>query len=163
MILLDFSSINIFDFFWFSFDFSGFQAFLHPFHSKIPCSDSRSIGALWCFLLNLLFSVKKEAIRFLRNSFFQFQFSLCQHAVRSCPLAEHLPHPAVNVHLIDRLQLFRRHHVANLPLRRALSAVHQHSVRAVLSGEAQIMHLSLIHIWRCRRRRECRSRWSPYH
>ena len=23
--------------------------------------------------------------------------------------------------------------------------------------------LSLIHIWRCRRRRECRSRWSPYH
>ena len=23
--------------------------------------------------------------------------------------------------------------------------------------------LSLIHIWRCRRRKECRSRWSPYH
>ena len=25
------------------------------------------------------------------------------------------------------------------------------------------INLSLIHIWRCRRRRECRSRWSPYH
>ena len=25
------------------------------------------------------------------------------------------------------------------------------------------MHLSLIHIWRCRRRLRCRSRWSPYH
>ena len=24
-------------------------------------------------------------------------------------------------------------------------------------------HLSLIHIWRCRRGAECRSRWSPYH
>ena len=24
-------------------------------------------------------------------------------------------------------------------------------------------HLSLIHIWRCRRRLRCRSRWSPYH
>ena len=29
------------------------------------------------------------------------------------------------------------------------------------SGE--IMNLSLIHIWRCRRRLRCRSRWSPYH
>ena len=26
-----------------------------------------------------------------------------------------------------------------------------------------MLFLSLIHIWRCRRRRECRSRWSPYH
>ena len=25
------------------------------------------------------------------------------------------------------------------------------------------MHLSLIHIWRCRRSTLCRSRWSPYH
>ena len=25
------------------------------------------------------------------------------------------------------------------------------------------LHLSLIHIWRCRRRLRCRSRWSPYH
>ena len=25
------------------------------------------------------------------------------------------------------------------------------------------MHLSLIHIWRCRRIERCRSRWSPYH
>ena len=27
----------------------------------------------------------------------------------------------------------------------------------------QSMLLSLIHIWRCRRRLRCRSRWSPYH
>ena len=26
-----------------------------------------------------------------------------------------------------------------------------------------ISNLSLIHIWRCRRRLRCRSRWSPYH
>ena len=26
-----------------------------------------------------------------------------------------------------------------------------------------IIHLSLIHIWRCRRIERCRSRWSPYH
>ena len=26
-----------------------------------------------------------------------------------------------------------------------------------------IYHLSLIHIWRCRRSYACRSRWSPYH
>ena len=26
-----------------------------------------------------------------------------------------------------------------------------------------LFHLSLIHIWRCRRRLRCRSRWSPYH
>ena len=25
------------------------------------------------------------------------------------------------------------------------------------------LHLSLIHIWRCRRIERCRSRWSPYH
>ena len=27
----------------------------------------------------------------------------------------------------------------------------------------KIVHLSLIHIWRCRRIERCRSRWSPYH
>ena len=27
----------------------------------------------------------------------------------------------------------------------------------------RITYLSLIHIWRCRRRLRCRSRWSPYH
>ena len=27
----------------------------------------------------------------------------------------------------------------------------------------RIVSLSLIHIWRCRRRLRCRSRWSPYH
>ena len=26
-----------------------------------------------------------------------------------------------------------------------------------------VVHLSLIHIWRCRRIERCRSRWSPYH
>ena len=26
-----------------------------------------------------------------------------------------------------------------------------------------MLYLSLIHIWRCRRRLRCRSRWSPYH
>ena len=26
-----------------------------------------------------------------------------------------------------------------------------------------VLHLSLIHIWRCRRSYACRSRWSPYH
>ena len=26
-----------------------------------------------------------------------------------------------------------------------------------------LLHLSLIHIWRCRRYAVCRSRWSPYH
>ena len=29
--------------------------------------------------------------------------------------------------------------------------------------QAKLMNLSLIHIWRCRRLVECRSRWSPYH
>ena len=34
----------------------------------------------------------------------------------------------------------------------------------LLSEFGRLVHLlSLIHIWRCRRRRECRSRWSPYH
>ena len=28
---------------------------------------------------------------------------------------------------------------------------------------SQPFYLSLIHIWRCRRRLRCRSRWSPYH
>ena len=28
---------------------------------------------------------------------------------------------------------------------------------------SQVSHLSLIHIWRCRRLLTCRSRWSPYH
>ena len=28
---------------------------------------------------------------------------------------------------------------------------------------ASVCNLSLIHIWRCRRPRVCRSRWSPYH
>ena len=27
----------------------------------------------------------------------------------------------------------------------------------------KLLNLSLIHIWRCRRRLRCRSRWSPYH
>ena len=27
----------------------------------------------------------------------------------------------------------------------------------------QLLRLSLIHIWRCRRIERCRSRWSPYH
>ena len=31
-----------------------------------------------------------------------------------------------------------------------------------LAGETD-MELSLIHIWRCRRHAQCRSRWSPYH
>ena len=29
--------------------------------------------------------------------------------------------------------------------------------------EHSLLTLSLIHIWRCRRRLRCRSRWSPYH
>ena len=29
--------------------------------------------------------------------------------------------------------------------------------------EQPSLHLSLIHIWRCRRIERCRSRWSPYH
>ena len=33
-----------------------------------------------------------------------------------------------------------------------------------LSSPYDVMcHLSLIHIWRCRRIERCRSRWSPYH
>ena len=31
------------------------------------------------------------------------------------------------------------------------------------SSNASLILLSLIHIWRCRRPRVCRSRWSPYH
>ena len=30
-------------------------------------------------------------------------------------------------------------------------------------GMSTVRMLSLIHIWRCRRRLRCRSRWSPYH
>ena len=33
----------------------------------------------------------------------------------------------------------------------------------VLKRKTQLTQLSLIHIWRCRRRLRCRSRWSPYH
>ena len=32
-----------------------------------------------------------------------------------------------------------------------------------LNGAGSLFHLSLIHIWRCRRYSLCRSRWSPYH
>ena len=32
-----------------------------------------------------------------------------------------------------------------------------------LFHKLSLMHLSLIHIWRCRRSTLCRSRWSPYH
>ena len=32
-----------------------------------------------------------------------------------------------------------------------------------LKLEGVVLFLSLIHIWRCRRIRRCRSRWSPYH
>eukprot|EP00826_Nyctotherus_ovalis_P020078 TRINITY_DN16276_c0_g3_i2.p1 TRINITY_DN16276_c0_g3~~TRINITY_DN16276_c0_g3_i2.p1 ORF type:complete len:100 (-),score=16.77 TRINITY_DN16276_c0_g3_i2:13-312(-) len=35
--------------------------------------------------------------------------------------------------------------------------------QAVHEQEAADMHLSLIHICRCRRYAVCRSRWSPYH
>ena len=31
------------------------------------------------------------------------------------------------------------------------------------TDEHMVIHLSLIHICRCRRRLRCRSRWSPYH
>ena len=31
------------------------------------------------------------------------------------------------------------------------------------SESTTVLHLSLIHIWRCRRIERCRSRWSPYH
>ena len=40
------------------------------------------------------------------------------------------------------------------------SRTRRYSERPCLS---RIMLLSLIHIWRCRRRLRCRSRWSPYH
>ena len=33
----------------------------------------------------------------------------------------------------------------------------------IVNHDAVIIHLSLIHIWRCRRIERCRSRWSPYH
>lgn len=140
LILLDFLFINNFDFFDFLLTFPAFRRYCTHFTQKsrvqIPEVSERFDASFSIFSL----TSKKKLFAFYETASFQFQFSLCQHAVRSCPLAEHLPHPAVNVHLIDRLQPFRRHHVANLPLRRALSAVHQHSVRAVLSGEAQIMH-----------------------
>ena len=35
--------------------------------------------------------------------------------------------------------------------------------RLRLVPQCNTMHLSLIHIWRCRRSTLCRSRWSPYH
>ena len=31
------------------------------------------------------------------------------------------------------------------------------------TSTSHLQHLSLIHIWRCRRIERCRSRWSPYH
>ena len=34
---------------------------------------------------------------------------------------------------------------------------------ANVQGKNKCTHLSLIHIWRCRRSTLCRSRWSPYH
>ena len=34
---------------------------------------------------------------------------------------------------------------------------------AKICGNRPRLHLSLIHIWRCRRIERCRSRWSPYH
>ena len=35
--------------------------------------------------------------------------------------------------------------------------------RAIETDQKTVYDLSLIHIWRCRRRLRCRSRWSPYH
>ena len=35
--------------------------------------------------------------------------------------------------------------------------------RSKCRARIAILTLSLIHIWRCRRRLRCRSRWSPYH
>ena len=43
------------------------------------------------------------------------------------------------------------------------------SIHVIVVKPAKLMlsstasHLSLIHIWRCRRIERCRSRWSPYH
>ena len=37
------------------------------------------------------------------------------------------------------------------------------NVNKVLKQNQDPLRLSLIHIWRCRRRLRCRSRWSPYH
>ena len=37
------------------------------------------------------------------------------------------------------------------------------SVVGRINKVAVSLHLSLIHIWRCRRIERCRSRWSPYH
>ena len=39
----------------------------------------------------------------------------------------------------------------------------QYSEYSPLQKLATHQHLSLIHIWRCRRIERCRSRWSPYH
>ena len=44
----------------------------------------------------------------------------------------------------------------------------KHIIRPVMVFKSEkiflaTMWLSLIHIWRCRRRLRCRSRWSPYH
>ena len=37
------------------------------------------------------------------------------------------------------------------------------SLFRIKTGTYQLLHLSLIHICRCRRIERCRSRWSPYH
>ena len=38
-----------------------------------------------------------------------------------------------------------------------------HKINCNCNQKLGHLHLSLIHIWRCRRIERCRSRWSPYH
>ena len=43
------------------------------------------------------------------------------------------------------------------------SAYHASNKQGSITNQWPEDHLSLIHIWRCRRSTLCRSRWSPYH
>ena len=50
---------------------------------------------------------------------------------------------------------------AKIAAKKARAEAKKVAIAEKLAKEAE--ELSLIHIWRCRRRLRCRSRWSPYH
>ena len=67
-----------------------------------------------------------------------------------------------NMHQVEALDAYLKEHGQRLDAVISLDVDPELLTQRLLK-RAEIEGLSLIHIWRCRRRLRCISRWSPYH
>ena len=91
------------------------------------------------------------------NSISQQQFS---HAVYSCLYNQSINHLFTQDKI--KMAITHTHNVSSKQDNKAISALTV-ALKNTYRYTCTFIHLSLIHIWRCRRSYACRSRWSPYH